>query len=863
MRFPAGTGRDTHQTLEGIGRRAHSLLRGRPEGGAPLQGRWRKAQRGQGLVLMTLAFVGILAFVGFAVDAGVLYVQRVRLGKAVDSAALAGAYELPHGAGACARVSEYLESHGYDAGLGKDFLYQLSYPDGGEFTIDSEHNQLEGPDDCANWSIPDGHYQIRVTGILNFPTNFLQLAGIETMPVVVSATAQLSQIEDVIFTLPLNSQQYEEQCMVDIGTNLWSLGGNDPAEYACTNAYDTSSSDCEVLYEYDFNTGETVEGDSDNGYQGEFGSDWITKYDMGEYVGAFSPSTFVYDGAGRHASDQAVYLGIGNGHGTAGPDDPPRIVHAPGSGFDPSQGRVDQEDLFVTFYVKGISMEDQLYDRISVSYADTSDAGCNLSELNTECFEDGDNWGTIMQVGVDCDPATNTCQTFGSCEGPMPDNLHDGRWPVDSREGDQEGCYIFGDPSRQQSGPPYSLGRYYQPQNVDTDWQYVIFQMPEEAFTEDPLNISLSVDGCTDCVGGDDNDRVAIDDLKIISCPMKNGPVYWYRSLPGYLGSGCYAVEGAQTDPATGEWWNCETELDDAQHQDTDLFPGVLNMFPARKVMQQPLYDIMLSIAGPGYDDADKPTDVSYGSYFNAMDPCVDDPSDPDCVSERFKRVAFTTFAGDNSAHDTQFPQQALTTDLTTFWDEMFLNERAHLFGLPYWVKADDDEFDGVLKEDQVVNAYASYTGGIYSALELIEAASPESDKPAIVLISPTMMNYSCSWWTSCAGTQQCFDEEDWTGTWGCKNTLDYQLQRAADMGVKIFAIGIRSEDAPQFAGRENFYARDTSSGSPIMINGEKFYYMDYISQYTGGESYYVDSTAELQQTLQEIAGLMYVHLVK
>ena len=62
-------------------------------------------QRGQSLVIVTFAFIGILAFVGLAIDLGWVYVERVRVAQAADAAALAGASELPLDGAALARRS--------------------------------------------------------------------------------------------------------------------------------------------------------------------------------------------------------------------------------------------------------------------------------------------------------------------------------------------------------------------------------------------------------------------------------------------------------------------------------------------------------------------------------------------------------------------------------------------------------------------------------------------------------------------------------------------------------------------------------------------------------------------------------------
>jgi Flp pilus assembly protein TadG len=74
----------------------------------------RGHQGGQSLVIITFAFIGILAFVGLAIDLGWVYVARVRVAQAADAAALAGASELPLEAPAQLRALVYLQENGFD-----------------------------------------------------------------------------------------------------------------------------------------------------------------------------------------------------------------------------------------------------------------------------------------------------------------------------------------------------------------------------------------------------------------------------------------------------------------------------------------------------------------------------------------------------------------------------------------------------------------------------------------------------------------------------------------------------------------------------------------------------------------------------
>ncbi|MES0339086.1 MAG: hypothetical protein ABUK15_03425, partial [Anaerolineales bacterium] len=56
-----------------------------------------KLQRGQALLLIALAFIGLAAFIGLTVDSGILFIQIGHLRRAVDSASLAAANQFREG----------------------------------------------------------------------------------------------------------------------------------------------------------------------------------------------------------------------------------------------------------------------------------------------------------------------------------------------------------------------------------------------------------------------------------------------------------------------------------------------------------------------------------------------------------------------------------------------------------------------------------------------------------------------------------------------------------------------------------------------------------------------------------------------
>jgi len=78
----------------------------------------QRAQRGQALILVALAFVGLAAFIGLAVDAGILFTDIGHLRRGVDAASLSAANQFREGrtiAQLTASASQVLALNGLNA----------------------------------------------------------------------------------------------------------------------------------------------------------------------------------------------------------------------------------------------------------------------------------------------------------------------------------------------------------------------------------------------------------------------------------------------------------------------------------------------------------------------------------------------------------------------------------------------------------------------------------------------------------------------------------------------------------------------------------------------------------------------------
>jgi hypothetical protein len=212
--------------------------------------RRRVDARGQSMMIVAFAFVGIIGFVGFAIDTGVLYLHRIWLGQAVDAASLAAGYELPNVRAACVRAVEYLRTNGYEAS--PDFSFEIFFPsqpdapggDPGEFRIDSTADGIQSPSDCTSPDLiipvqhEDVHYQVGVNARQTVPVAFMSLLGFDTVEVGTPGTAERSDTFDVALVLDKSGSMKFDSCSLFRPED----------EYACQNRYEP----CTTFFQDDF-----------------------------------------------------------------------------------------------------------------------------------------------------------------------------------------------------------------------------------------------------------------------------------------------------------------------------------------------------------------------------------------------------------------------------------------------------------------------------------------------------------------------------------------------------------------------------------------------------------------------------------
>ncbi|MCB0193117.1 MAG: VWA domain-containing protein [Anaerolineae bacterium] len=223
-------------------------------------------QKGQSIIIVTFAFLGLLAMLGLALDLGLVYIERVRVSRTTDAAALAAVVELPFEEEAMRRAIEFIELNGYNTGPGGDteirvrgcvdvsgdlanvdssgklgdndamqpspsnlidgYLYQAAgvNPPRAVFVIDTLAYQpfdtdddgditTKNGDNCIDDSLYGTANKIRVAGQVNVDMNFMQFFGFGEVPVSDRAVGENVTNLDVVVVFDVSgSMDFETTC---------------------------------------------------------------------------------------------------------------------------------------------------------------------------------------------------------------------------------------------------------------------------------------------------------------------------------------------------------------------------------------------------------------------------------------------------------------------------------------------------------------------------------------------------------------------------------------------------------------------------------------------------------------------------
>jgi hypothetical protein len=167
-----------------------------------------RMQRGQALILVALAFVGLAAFIGLAVDAGILFTNVGHLRRAVDAASLSAANQFREGrtiAQLTASARQVLALNGMNAAsVG--------------VAVETCDTNPGDPELC--YTPP--RKLVRVQGDLPVYFAFLPIIGFNTVTIHANAISEAASIDIVLTIDTSESQTYDASCNNGTDDDAWA-----------------------------------------------------------------------------------------------------------------------------------------------------------------------------------------------------------------------------------------------------------------------------------------------------------------------------------------------------------------------------------------------------------------------------------------------------------------------------------------------------------------------------------------------------------------------------------------------------------------------------------------------------------------
>jgi Flp pilus assembly protein TadG len=179
-----------------------------------------KRERGQALILIALAFVGLASFVGLAVDAGILFTQVGHLRRAVDAAALAAANQFREGRSASdieRAADEFVQLNSINPTNTSVFVCG-THPITGQVFFPSAPPAMQDNTLCPDVGDPPRKF-VRVTSRMPVDFAFLPIIGFTQITISANAISEAASIDLVLAIDNSSSMAY------DLCDNGWDDDG--------------------------------------------------------------------------------------------------------------------------------------------------------------------------------------------------------------------------------------------------------------------------------------------------------------------------------------------------------------------------------------------------------------------------------------------------------------------------------------------------------------------------------------------------------------------------------------------------------------------------------------------------------------
>jgi len=172
----------------------HASAQVEPQRGKRFIFSWKRARGGQSLIIIALAFVALLAFVGLVTDIGSLYVTYTQLKRAVDAAAVAAANNIKYPQSTAAERKQKIT----EAAREMLRLHHISGVQSLQVYLCSDSNL---PADFAAMCPSAGQSPRKLAYVQathNSPVYFLRLFGVQSIPFTTSAVGEAAAVDLVL-----------------------------------------------------------------------------------------------------------------------------------------------------------------------------------------------------------------------------------------------------------------------------------------------------------------------------------------------------------------------------------------------------------------------------------------------------------------------------------------------------------------------------------------------------------------------------------------------------------------------------------------------------------------------------------------
>jgi hypothetical protein len=175
------------------------------------------------MVLIALAFIGLAAFIGLTVDAGILFIQIGHLRRAVDSASIAAANQFREGRTLTeieAAADEFINLNSLNPADADIFVCDINDPTALNTNVyhdlelcppDEDGDGTYGPPKDPDDTIPPRKY-VRVVATMPVDFTFLSIIGFGSIDIQANAISEAASVDVVLVIDTSESMAYDAAC---------------------------------------------------------------------------------------------------------------------------------------------------------------------------------------------------------------------------------------------------------------------------------------------------------------------------------------------------------------------------------------------------------------------------------------------------------------------------------------------------------------------------------------------------------------------------------------------------------------------------------------------------------------------------